>query len=166
MLQAAARRLPSVPLTRGDMRTFDLGRTFDAITCLFCSIAYTGSAADLKAALERFAAHLRPGGVAVVEPWWFPEDFTPGHVAGDVVRSGDTLISRMSHSRREGDRAVMRVHYSVADSQHGLSDFTEEHRYTLFHREDYEQAFADAGFDVEYVSAEYTARGLFVGVRR
>src|SRR5215831_7656571 len=38
LLDVARGRLPDVVLTQADMRTFDLGRTFDAVTCLFSSV--------------------------------------------------------------------------------------------------------------------------------
>jgi len=40
MLDIARRRLPGVELVNGDMRSFDLGRKFDAVVCLFSSIGY------------------------------------------------------------------------------------------------------------------------------
>src|SRR5690554_5908593 len=40
MLARAAARLPGALLVEADMRTFDLGRRFDAATCLFSAIAY------------------------------------------------------------------------------------------------------------------------------
>src|SRR5438067_8492108 len=40
MLAVAAQTLPGVPLHVGDMRALDLGRTFDAVTCLFSSVGY------------------------------------------------------------------------------------------------------------------------------
>ena len=42
-LAVARARLPGVELHLGDMTTFDLGRTFDAVTCMFSSIGYVGS---------------------------------------------------------------------------------------------------------------------------
>jgi SAM-dependent methyltransferase len=41
LLEFARQRLPGIPLTHGDMTDFDLGRRFDAVTCLFSSIGYT-----------------------------------------------------------------------------------------------------------------------------
>ena len=38
MLELARRRLPDVELQAGDMRTFDLGRRYDAVTCLFSAV--------------------------------------------------------------------------------------------------------------------------------
>ena len=38
LLSVAREKLPDVPLHRGDMRDFDLGRQFDVVACLFSSI--------------------------------------------------------------------------------------------------------------------------------
>jgi len=38
LLAVARRRLPGMRLTRADMADFDLGRRFDAVTCLFSSV--------------------------------------------------------------------------------------------------------------------------------
>ena len=76
MLAIARERLgPDVPLHHGDMRAFDLGRTFDAVTCLFSAIGHVRTVAGLRRAIARMAAHLAPGGVLVVEPWIHPPDW-------------------------------------------------------------------------------------------
>ncbi|KFU80937.1 Methyltransferase domain-containing protein [Amycolatopsis lurida] len=164
MLELAGARLPEAELTQADMRDFSLGRRFDVITCLFCSIAYVRSTGELEQALRGFARHLTPGGVTVVEPWWFPERFTPGYIAADVVREGGRTVSRVSHASRIPAGSRMEVHYLVAEEDSGVRHFREEHLYSLFSRQEYEAAFDRAGFDVEYVPD--AGRGLFTGVLR
>src|SRR5699024_8220003 len=110
-----------------DMRTFTLGRTFDAVTCMFGSVGYTRDEEELNATVERFALHTRPGGVVVVEPWWFPEHFTDGYVAGDLSQEEGRTITRVSYSTRRGNTTVMRVHFTVADAS-GIQEFTEVDR--------------------------------------
>lgn len=167
MLAVARARVPAATLRRGDMRDFAMGRTFDAVTCLFSSIGYLHTGADLATALRRFAGHLTPGGVVVVEPWWFPETFLPGYVAGDVVTADDgRTIARVSHSVRDGDCSVLTVHYLVGSAGAGVSHFAETHRLRLFTRAQYEDAFAQAGLAVEYLDRTRSNRGLFVAVRR
>lgn len=73
LLAIATERLSDVRFTRGDMRTFDLGRTFDAVTCLFSSVGYLRDDEELAAAIGRMAAHLSPGGVLVVDGWIRPD---------------------------------------------------------------------------------------------
>ena len=124
MRQRASRRLPAVTIHAGDMRRFDLGRTFDAVTCLFTAIVYAGTVAELRRAIGSMAGHLVPGGVLVVEPWWFPERFIDGYVAGDVVREDGLTVARISHSTRQGLATRMEVRWLVADSA-GIRTFTE-----------------------------------------
>lgn len=165
MLERARRRVPGVPLHAGDMRDFDLGRRFDAVTCLFASIGYAGSPEGVDATLACLARHLTPGGVVVVEPWWFAERFLDGHVSGDVVRSGDTTIARLSRTVREGGTSVMTVHNVVADAG-GVRHFTDEHRALLLDRDRYELAFRRAGLAVTHVPEVASGRGLLVGTAR
>lgn len=61
----------------GDMRTVRLGRLFDAVF-VHDAVAYMATEADLRAALETVAVHLRPGGVALVAPDDTLETFAPG----------------------------------------------------------------------------------------
>ncbi|MBB1244124.1 class I SAM-dependent methyltransferase [Streptomyces durbertensis] len=166
MLELAREALPGVPLHQGDMRDFDLGRVFDAVTCLFASIGYVGSEDELRAAIRTFARHTAPGGVVAVEPWWFPETFLDKHVSGDVVRVDGVTVARVSHTVRDGDASRMEVRYLTADPEKGISSFSETHRAMLFTRESYEAAFRDAGLTVDYVPGVQCGRGLFVGVRR
>ncbi|WP_325050277.1 class I SAM-dependent methyltransferase [Actinomadura craniellae] len=164
MLDVAARRLPGVPLHEMDMRDFSLGRTFDAVTCLFTAIGYLPTLAGMRAAVRCMARHLVPGGVMVVEPWWFPDRFIDGYVAGDLGGDGERTVARMSHSTREGRTTRMEVRFLVGDAK-GITEFTEVDLLTLFTLEEYLSAFADAGCPAEYVESGWTARGLFIGRR-
>lgn len=166
MIAQARIRLPATRLHLGDMRAFSTGRTYDAVTCMFSSIGYMPSTADLDAAIGAMAAHLTPGGVMVIEPWYFPERFLPGYVARDLARREDRVVVRVSHSIREGDHVPIIAHYLVASPEHGVHHFTDVHRMRLFTREQYEGAFDRAGCSVDYVSGGRFSCGLFVGVRQ
>ncbi|NXY97069.1 class I SAM-dependent methyltransferase [Streptomyces sp. BR123] len=165
MLAVAARNSPGTPLVRGDMRDFRLGRTFSAVTCMFSSVGYLATADDLDAAVRNLADHLAPGGVLVVEPWWFPQDFLPGWVGADVVRADGRTIARVSHTVREGRCSRMEVHYTVAAPETGVEHFTDTHVMTLFEQAEYEAAFHRAGLEPEYVRHELFGPGLFVATR-
>ena len=58
----------------GDMRTLDLGETFDAVL-VHDAISHMNTRADLRAALQTTFRHTRPGGVAVVVPDCVRESF-------------------------------------------------------------------------------------------
>ncbi|XVQ06192.1 class I SAM-dependent methyltransferase [Spirillospora sp. CA-255316] len=164
MLAVAEAASPGVALHHADMRDFGLWRGYDAITCLFSSIGYLSTTADLDAALATFAKHLEPGGVVVIEPWWFPETFLDGYIAADAVEVEGHSIVRLSHSELDGDASLMTVHYVIARPETGARHFMETHRCTLFTQGQYEDAFRQAGLEVEYIDGLATGRGLFVGV--
>ncbi|MEU4532809.1 class I SAM-dependent methyltransferase [Micromonospora ureilytica] len=165
MRKLALERLPGVTVHVGDMRDFELGRTYDAAVCLFSAIGYLVTVDDLNAAIGCMARHLVPGGVLVVEPWWFPEYHIEGYVAGDLARDEGRVISRISHSTLQGRATRMEVRFTVADAA-GFRDFTEVDVLTLFTRGEYETAFERAGCDLEFVPGPPSGRGLFIGTRR
>ena len=78
MLGEARRHLPDAPLVEADMRSFDLGVRFDAVICLFSSIGYMASTAELEAAIEAMARHLHDGGVLIVDGWVRPDAWRGG----------------------------------------------------------------------------------------
>lgn len=160
----AADRIGAGQVHPGDMREFDLGRTFDAVTCLGFAIAYMPDAAALDTAVARMAAHLSPGGVLVVEPWWGPEEFIDGYVGGHLVREDGLVISRVTHSVRRDGATHMRIHFVVADAD-GIRQFHEDETNTLFTDEQYRAAFERAGLAVTRVHDRDAHPGYLVGVK-
>jgi SAM-dependent methyltransferase len=165
MREIALRRNPGATVHQGDMRDFALGTRYAAVICMFSSIGHMSGQAELDAALARFAAHLEPGGVVVVEPWWFPDTFTPHFVGASIVEAEGKTISRVSHSRLAGDATAIDVHYLVAEPGRDIEHLCESHLITLFERSAYERAFQRAGLDVEFQQGGPSGRGLFLGVR-
>ena len=62
-LAHARRNAPGARLVRADVRTFDLGRRFDVVTCLFDSFNYLTTKRGLERAFRRARRHLAPGGL-------------------------------------------------------------------------------------------------------
>ncbi|WP_044574799.1 class I SAM-dependent methyltransferase [Saccharopolyspora spinosa] len=164
MREIAIRRVPEVPIHIGDIRDFDLGEPFDVITCLCFTAAYMRTVDDLRRVTRNMARHLAPGGVAVIEPWWFPDKFIDGFVTGAVAHHGERVISRLSHSVLEGRTSRMTVRYTVAEPT-GIRDFTEFEILSLFTEDEYTAALEDAGIRAEYLPGAPNGRGLFVGIR-
>ncbi|MBB4702420.1 class I SAM-dependent methyltransferase [Sphaerisporangium siamense] len=166
MRAAAAEKLPGVLVHPGDIRDFRLGRTFDAVTSMYSTVGYMRSTAELDAAVSAMAGHVSPGGVLIVEPWYFPHKFIDGHIGDDVIRTEGRTVARIARSVRHGDAVHQQAHYVVADSA-GVRHFEHVQIFTLFSPAEYEAAFLRAGCTVEYVEPGdiLAGRGLFVGIR-
>ena len=166
LLEIARARLPDVPFHLGDMRTFNLGRQFDVVTCLFSSIGYMTTIEDVLHALANMCGHLAPGGVMLVEPWLAPDDFDPNHPPRPMTAEGDGFtVVRMNDSRKKGRLSSMRFHYLVG--RPGKVDhFTEDHVLGLFTVDEMAAAFAAAGLSAEFDSEGLMGRGLWIARHR
>jgi SAM-dependent methyltransferase len=162
MLAVARSRCPDTTFVTADMTELDLGRTFDVVTCLFSSIGYVVTLDRLRRAAERMAAHLRPGGLLVIEPWVLREDWFPGRVQVLHAEDGGTHVVRMMLSTSVDDVSVLHAHYLVGSSS-GIEHLTEEHRLGLFSRAQYLDAVEEAGLRAEWVDEGISGRGLLVG---
>ena len=163
MVSLARARLPDAPIEPADMTTFDLGRRFDAIVSLFGTTAYARVQPHLDETLARIAAHLRPGGIAVVEPFLAAAAFRAGRVDAVFVDEPDLKIARMSVSKQMGKIAILDFHYLVATLQ-GIERLFERHELGLFDEPAYRDAFESAGLAFRALERGPFARGLYEGL--
>ena len=161
LLAVAQKRLPGVPLHRADMVDFALGRRFDMIICMFSAISYVETQERMRAAVANMAAHLRPGGLLIVEPWFSPEKYWINTITANHFDSPELKISWMYTSRREKQVAILDIHYLVGTSE-CIEYFSEQHRMGLFTNDEYVKAFRSAGLEVTYDPEGPRKRGLFV----
>lgn len=165
LLAVARQRLSDVPLTHGDMRTFDLGRTFDAVTCLFSSVGYLRDDDELVAAIGRMAAHLSPGGVLVVDGWVRPDAWWPGTNVQALAETGDGLAAaRVARTWRDGDRTILDMRYLIATGEDGFEQQQEVHELTLFSDEAYRSAFAAASLTPDVIASPMPDRDRYIAV--
>jgi SAM-dependent methyltransferase len=161
LVRIARAKNPEREFLVADMRSFDLERKYDAVTCLFGSIGYLLSESDTVAAMMRFRAHLAPGGVLMVEPFLEPQAFRAGTQHMLVADRPEFKICRMNVSRQEGGIAVLHFHYLIADAG-GVRCAEEIHRLALAPRERMEAHFRAAGFECRYEPEGLSGRGLWI----
>ena len=164
LLAIARERVPDAPLQEGDMRDFELGKTFDAVTCLFSSIGYLNGPDELRGTMQRFAAHLNPGGVVVVEGWFTPEEWNTNHVGAVFVDEPTLKIARMNIGEQRDRVSIMNFQYLVGTPE-GVEHFTELHEAYLFTVDEYLDAMRAAGLTAERTEEALMGRGVYVGVK-
>lgn len=164
MLEAARQKCPGLSFHLGDMRDFDLGQQFDAITCLFSSIGYVRTIDGLHQAVGNFDRHLKPGGVMVIEPWFTPDAWFPGNIHATFVDEPRLKISRMNLSGQEGNLSFFIFHYLVGTPE-GIEYFTERHELGLFTVDEYLSTFHAFGLEVMRDPLWLNGRGLYVALK-
>lgn len=162
MLAVARRRLPQVSFYQGDMINFALGQRFDVVTCLFSSIGYARSLAAMRQALKTMRAHLNPGGLLIVEPWFSQQEFEPGRLSGIYIDKPELKLARINLTEVVDNCSVIEFHYLVG-TPGGVESLRERHVLGLFTVEQYLEAFEAAGLPVIHDPQGISGRGLYLG---
>jgi len=165
MLEVARGKVPQARFVQADMTNFALADEFDAVTCLFSSIAYLQTEQRLEAALACMAEHLAPEGVVVLEPWFTPEDGRSGEHVLQTYEGEDVVVARMGTSSVDGDTTTVTMHWLLGENG-DVRHVVEEHELVRFSRVTLLAAFEAAGLDGEFVAAgDRGRRGLYVATR-
>ncbi|MGD0167505.1 MAG: class I SAM-dependent methyltransferase [Gaiellaceae bacterium] len=132
-----------------DLRQLDVGEgTYDAAVCLFDSLGYLLTDADISAALRRVNRSLKPGGAFVVEAW-HGAAMLSGYDRVRVRRFGLPAreIVRVSETEVDVESQSATVSYTVfRQASDGRWDsFSEEHRNRFFFRQDLARLLEGAG---------------------
>lgn len=162
MLEVSRQLNPDCEHLEGDMRTFRLDRTFDAVF-IHDAIEYMTTRDALKQAMETAFTHCKPGGMALFVP--------------DSVR--ETFESSTEHGGHDGEgRSVRYLEWSYDPDENDTTCITDyvivfreddqpvtvehdRHIFGLFARDEWLSLLHDVGFKAEVVTDSYE-RYLFV----
>jgi len=119
---------------------------YDAAICLFSSISYNLTIADLKRTVQGLYDHLRAPGVMVFDTHFTKKGFVDGHRGEDVFDDGRVMGARLSVSKREGDVGQVTFSYLIKDGAKTIVLRDDVHRLGLFDREDLLRIMREVGF--------------------
>jgi SAM-dependent methyltransferase len=145
------------------MIDFDLGTHFDVITCLFSAIGYVKTVDRMRQAIANMARHLAPGGVLIVEPWFWP-GFKLDPISQMSVDLPDYKIARIVNTQIIGHSYIAHFHYLVGKPD-GVDYLVERHELGLFSHAEHRAAFEDAGLLTTHDQKGLIGRGLWIGVK-
>jgi SAM-dependent methyltransferase len=164
-LETARGKNPAGQYTRNDMTAFDLGRTYDAVTCLFSAIGYVETVERMNRAVACMARHVKPGGVLIVEPWLTPADWNVGVSYIHAGEIGKDKVCRMSLSGRRDNVSVLNLHY-LRSTDGGIEHHSERLEFGLFTRDEMTRAFELAKMEVRYDEQGLMGRGMYIAKHR
>ena len=159
-VRLASEKHPAGRFFEGDMSDFRLPHRYDAVLCLFSSIAYLKTVDLVTRTLIRFREHLQSGGVIVVEPWYPPDLLDTTRVARHAGEANGVRVSRVSHVAAEERLSRFIFDYEITDRT-GTRHAHEEHELGLFTTAELMAAFRAAGLDATHDPKGLSDRGLF-----
>lgn len=167
ILKIARNNVKGVVFKQADMMTLNLGREFDVITCLFSSIGYLKTYANLRKTVRNFSKHLKKGGIVLIEPWFTKSTYIPGYPHMDTYSSKELKIARLNVSELRGSLSVMDMHYLVAEKNKDVKHFVDRHELGLFEIQRTLAFLKETGFQAKFLkSGLMRDRGLFVGIKQ
>jgi SAM-dependent methyltransferase len=144
-----------------DMCDFRLGRRYDAVMCLFSSIAYLKTPDRVAQAIGKFRDHLAPGGVIIVEPWFAPGVLTDGRRSTDVGEREGLRVERHARTEILGRTSLLHFDYDITERGH-TRHVHEIHELGLLTDDEMRQAFESNGLVVDHDPKGLIGRGLYV----
>lgn len=167
MLRLARRRVPQARFVQADMRELCLDARFDALSCLFGSIGYLRTWANLERAVESFREHLRVGGAFVVESWFPPEELTEPVSKVRSYEDDDHAIARVATAQPPDDgTSRIDIEWLIAEGGSEIHHHTEVQRLGVFDVDSTLDLMAKHGLEATVDEQGLTdERVLFVGNR-
>jgi SAM-dependent methyltransferase len=153
MLALARALNPDCEFLEGDMRGFDLERTFDAVL-LDDAVSYMTSHAELRSAFAAAWRHLRPGGVMIVTPDDTTETFiqnrttaTPGAGAAGPPSKDVVFIENVYDPDPADDHYEATLIYLIREDGR-LRVETDHHVCGLFPLDTWRESLTGIGFEI------------------
>jgi hypothetical protein len=106
-------------------------------------------------------AHLEPGGVLIIEPFFPPDRFWTGTITANHGEADDIRVAWMYTSERDGDLGVLDIHYLVGTPER-VEYFRERLEQGLFPHELYVRTFVRLGLTSEFDEEGLRSRGLYL----
>jgi SAM-dependent methyltransferase len=165
MLALARKKFPDSRFHLGNLIDFELETEYDAMICLYGSIGFVKTLDNLRAAMKRIAAHLRPDGLSLITPWSTVEDFKDVIVV-DAADNPDLKIARMEQVRLKEPTIVEVTFHHLIGNNNDVTYHKQSMEIGLFSRQEYLSAMTDAGLKVvEEYSGTDVRGGVFIGKR-
>ncbi len=129
MLSYAAANAPEAELIEADAREIDLGRQFDAVTCLFDSINHITRPDDVIKAFGRAHAHLKDNGLFVFDVNSERASAEAGERDFSAADERDAIISSAGYDKKSRLTSYHLTMFMLEEGTWKRNDLTIEEKY-------------------------------------
>ena len=166
MVDMAKKKVKGVAFKQADMINLNLRKQFDIIVCLFSSIGYVKTPANLQKTIRGFARHLKPGGIALIEPWFTKATYNVGTPHMTTYGDKEVKIARLNVSKVKGSISILDMHYLVAERNKDVRHFSDRHELAMFEIDEMLALMNKAGLKAKFLkNGLERGRGLLVGIK-
>lgn len=167
MLAVAKRNVKGVKYYLGNMMNFNLKKQFDIITCLFSSIGYVKTYANLDRTLKNFYKHLRTGGVLIIEPWIDRNKFYAGSSHVDTYKDNNIVIARVGTSVVKGNVSILKFSYLISKNDGRIYYYKDISELGFFDSKKMLEMMKRIGYDARFIRGkDKKDRGRYVAVKK
>lgn len=165
LVSIARAKHPELIIHQGDMLNFELGKSYDLITCFFGSIGHVKTYACLQQSVRNFKQHLNSSGLLIIEPWHTPEQFKAGRTDLQTVSEPDLKIARCCSSQKKKNMSILEMHHLICTPT-GTDYLVDKLELGLFTEEEYVTAISEGGFTVVHERIRPNGNGVYLAFRR
>lgn len=167
MLNVARKNVKGVVFKKADMKTLNLNKRFDIITCLFSSVGYVKIYANLRRTIKNFAKHLKTGGIVIIEPWLTKSAYKNGSLHMTTYDGKDMKIARISVSKIKGNISILNMHYLIAEKNKGVKYFSDKHELGLFEINETLKIMKEYDLKSKFLKKGLMKdRGIYLGIKK
>lgn len=113
MLRLHKKTLPKTKVFKQDMQNLQVPVQADALICMYNSINYNYSYAQLARTLKRFYDHLKPGGVVVFDTAFMTDTWKPGPFSVETITTPNFEVARVNKSSRKKSFGLVEIVFVI-----------------------------------------------------
>jgi len=113
MLRLLKKNLPNAKIFKQDMRNLRVPVKADLLICMYNSINYNYSYAELSGTLQRFYDHLKPGGVLVFDTAFMSHTWKPGAFSVETMATPEFEVARINKSYKKRSLGIVDIVYVI-----------------------------------------------------
>lgn len=167
MLRIAHNNFPDVDFRQANMVKLNIKERFDVIICLYSSIGYVKTKANLKKTLRNFSKRLKTEGVVIIEPWFTKSTYSAGVPSVTTYNSSKVKIVKACTPKIVNGLSVMDLNYLIAEKGKEVRHIVDRHEMGVFEIDETLQMMKEVGLAARYLkNGLMKNRGLYVGVKK
>jgi ubiquinone/menaquinone biosynthesis C-methylase UbiE len=166
MVRIAKSNVNGVSFKEGDMKDLKLGKLFDVVTCLFGSIGYVKTLANIERVILSFFNHLKPKGLLLIETSNNSSAFVLGEPRVTSYDGKNVKVARINHSNIRLATAVINMHILVAEKGKDVNYLVDKHELGLFGDKEMSMIMKECGFKGKVLKSGFLpGRELLIGIK-